>query len=100
MRSLTGRIISAGFLFGATLLFCLNFAGSGATWAQSGDTDQTEPPTTVTAPAGTTSAETPVAETPAEETPALETTPALTPVVETAPAEITPAATTAGAPSM
>lgn len=48
MRRLSGSIISAGILFGVTLLFCLYFAGSGQVWAQS---DDEEPSPTVTAPA-------------------------------------------------
>ncbi len=94
MRSLTGRIVSAGF-FGVTLLFCLHFAGSGTTWAQSATANQTEPTPTVTAPAESTPAEsTPAESTPAESTPA-ESTPA---AID--PTETPPAATAAGAPSM
>ena len=48
MRRLSGSIISAGILFGVTLLFCLYFAGSGQVSAQS---DDEEPSPTVTAPA-------------------------------------------------
>ena len=86
MRRLSGSIISAGLLFGVTLLFCLYFAGSGQVWAQS---DDEEPSPTVTAPAK--ESVTPTVKASVEATPTVKAGPAAaaeTPT-EAAPAEAT-----------
>ncbi len=99
MRRLSRSIISAGFLFGVTLLFCLYLGGTGPVWAQSDDADEGPSPT-VTAPAteavtATVTARVTATVT-AEVTPTTEATAETTPTIEAgAPAAAAETATEA-----